>query len=165
MPAPQIPLRALDQDPYQQCHWTPQSGNPPPYPCGRGFSRRQFGADAGVCTPASCGRNTVRQQEIHEYKAFRGGNGRRFYRWLTSFLQRLQTNLRIILDTTPCPCLFAQSIVRYPYARASQNEHDKKICPLIFIRGHSQFNFAFINWLCGQFLLNIRYPIITWNQR
>ena len=42
----------------------------------------------------------VGQQEVHEYEAFGGGSGRRLYCWLTSSSQSLQTNLRIILDST-----------------------------------------------------------------
>ncbi|GBF67350.1 hypothetical protein LAWASA_20 [Lawsonibacter asaccharolyticus] len=40
------------------------------------------------------------QQEVHEYEALRGGFRIRLYCRLTSSSQSLQTNLRIILDST-----------------------------------------------------------------
>ena len=42
----------------------------------------------------------VGQQEVHEYEALRGGFRIRLYCRLTSSSQSLQTNLRIILDST-----------------------------------------------------------------
>ena len=40
----------------------------------RRFPGRKFGVDAGLRPVASCGRDAMGQQEIHEYEAF-GGDG------------------------------------------------------------------------------------------
>ncbi|MEA4903519.1 MAG: hypothetical protein VB090_01530, partial [Petrimonas sp.] len=45
-------------------------------------------------------RYTMGQQKVHEHEASGGGHRRRFHCRLTLFPQRLQTNLRITLDTT-----------------------------------------------------------------
>ena len=64
---------------------------------------RKFRTDASLCSPASCGRHPVGQQEIHEHEASGGRLRGRLCCGLTTFSQRLQTNLRIILDSTNNP--------------------------------------------------------------
>ena len=53
-----------------------------------------------VCAGCAMWQEPVGQQEVHEYEALRGGFRIRLYCRLTSSSQSLQTNLRIILDST-----------------------------------------------------------------
>ena len=92
--------RTLDSYPHQQCHGTPQPGDPPPHQSSGLLPGWQFCFDAGLCKAPPCSWHTVGQQEVHEYEALRDLSGGCLYCWLILFCQSLQTILRIILDTT-----------------------------------------------------------------
>ena len=68
----------MDEDPNQQCNRADEPGDPAQDEGSRRVPRRKFGTDVGMCPAASCGRNPMGQQEVHEYEAPGGhGNGNR----------------------------------------------------------------------------------------